>query len=257
MLKTDIQQYVYWNKKSKFLMSQDIDAYWIMYIIDKGVCQYKIDSIEGVAQAGDILICPPYTNFQREVIKPLNFHFFRFSLKNELIEPKRMIASIAISDRERLKSTCDMFKSIQYDNALSIKELRNHLLVDILFMYFYDHSTIVTNTKEKIKDDLINEATLLLSDTSSKAKTITEIAEHLNLNPCHFSRKFKQIMSASPIEYRNKIKLQEAQRMLIETNDTIETIAEKCGYGNAFYFSRIFSKFMGEAPSSYRNNHEV
>ena len=258
MLRTEVQQFVFWNQKKEFLLASDIDAYWIMYIIEEGCCEYRIGDCDGIAVPGDILICPPYTTFERKVIDLLSFYFFRFSLKNNLFDNQHLSALYTIKQKERLLSTYQMLRKIQYDDSLELRSFRNHLLSDILFIYFYENSLIVQTTdNSNIRDELIRNSLVLLTDLKQDAPTIADIAHTLNINPCHFSRKFKQTMGITPIEYRNKMRLQEAQRLLIESNDSIEQIAETCGYSNAFYFSRIFTKFLGEAPSSYRNNHKV
>lgn len=258
MLQAEVQQFVFWNQKTDFLLSSDIDAYWIAYIIEEGSCEFRIGDSEGVAKTGDILICPPYTIFERKIIDPLSFYFFRFSLKNDLFDNNHLCASFSIKQKNRLSSTNEMLQKIQFDDSPQLKSFRNHLLNDILFMYFYENSLIIqTVDNNNIRDELIRDSLVLLTNLKQDAPTITEIADSLNINPCHFSRKFKQVMGITPIEYRNKIRLQEAQKLLIETNDSIEKISETCGYNTAFYFSRIFTKYLGEAPSSYRNNHKV
>lgn len=257
MLNISVQQHVFWEGKEEFLLTSDIDSYWIMYIIEQGACEYKIGSSEGVAESGDILLCPPYINFERKVLEVLNFHFFRFGFYNELINTE-LFGLYSLQQKERIEYNCNLLKKIQYDDSLKIRCFRDHLLSDIVFMYFYENNLIIQSQKNTTKDELINEALVLLADLTPEAMPIAEIAETLNVNPCHFSRKFKNVMGGiTPIEYRTKVRIEEAQKKLIETNDSIVQIAELCGFKNGFYFSRIFTKIMGEAPSIYRNKHKI
>jgi len=53
------------------------------------------------------------------------------------------------------------------------------------------------------------------------------------------------------------LRLRKAQSLLLETNKTLEDIAEKCGYKNGFYFSRRFSKKLNISPSEYRKNNKL
>lgn len=258
MLKTKIHQYVYWHEKDHFQLETDIEAYWILYILEKGSCSFHIEEDSGIAKAGDLLICPPYTSFYRKAITTLNFHFLRFSLENSLLDESQLIGLISISNKKRLDDSCMLLKKIQFDSNCEMDDLRNHLLDDLLFMYLYDHSLIVQTEQTNIKDSLIKKSLAYLSDLSDTSLSIEDISKKLTINPCHFSRKFKKEMGGiTPIEYRNRIRLQKAQQQLIETNDSMEQVAEDCGYSNSFYFSRNFSKHMGESPSSYRNNHKV
>ncbi|MNG29018.1 HTH-type transcriptional activator Btr [compost metagenome] len=59
------------------------------------------------------------------------------------------------------------------------------------------------------------------------------------------------------MRFATKVRLTRARLLLVETQDSLESIAEQCGYQNAFYFSRVFSQHMGMSPSGYRKNYRV
>ena len=46
--------------------------------------------------------------------------------------------------------------------------------------------------------------------------------------------------------------VQAAQALLIQTDEPVETIAERAGFESPKYFSRIFRAKMGISPKSYR-----
>ena len=70
----------------------------------------------------------------------------------------------------------------------------------------------------------------------------------------HFLRVFKGITGASPLEYRNSIRLAHAKVKLQDTNDPISEIAESLGYGSATYFSIAFKKSFGISPIEFRKS---
>ena len=49
-----------------------------------------------------------------------------------------------------------------------------------------------------------------------------------------------------------RLRMNEAERLLRESSDTIETIAKKTGYNSADHFSRSFKKFFHQSPRSFR-----
>ena len=53
-------------------------------------------------------------------------------------------------------------------------------------------------------------------------------------------------------EYLQSIRLEQAKRMLIETDLTISEIAEQTGYHNKGYFYRIFTEKYNMTPGEYR-----
>ena len=46
-----------------------------------------------------------------------------------------------------------------------------------------------------------------------------------------------------------------AKRLLVETNNSVSLIAEKCGYENDSYFMRQFKSHIGITPSEYRKKY--
>lgn len=66
---------------------------------------------------------------------------------------------------------------------------------------------------------------------------------------------FKRETGITINEFRTKLRLDAARRMLLTTELSIAQIAEACGFCDAFYFSRVFTKKCGCPPSSFRNSY--
>ena len=47
-------------------------------------------------------------------------------------------------------------------------------------------------------------------------------------------------------------RIRKAQEYLRTTNDSIETIAERVGYPDYFYFTKVYKKATGISPAAYR-----
>ena len=56
------------------------------------------------------------------------------------------------------------------------------------------------------------------------------------------------------IEYLQMLRLERAELLLTETNNTIEQIAEEVGYHNKGYFYKLFQEKYEETPASYRRH---
>ncbi|MFC4777013.1 AraC family transcriptional regulator [Paenibacillus sp. GCM10023252] len=72
------------------------------------------------------------------------------------------------------------------------------------------------------------------------------------MSPSYFSTMFKLIVGKSFIEFVNDTRLQEALRLLKETDERIENIAYQVGYNQLTHFHRMFRKIIGITPSEYR-----
>jgi AraC-like DNA-binding protein len=78
------------------------------------------------------------------------------------------------------------------------------------------------------------------------------LAELANLSPTYFSNLFSQLMGVSPIQYINKRRIEESQKLLLGTDHTLYTIARTVGFADEYYFSRLFKKIVGVSPDGYR-----
>ncbi|WP_168120703.1 helix-turn-helix domain-containing protein [Paenibacillus sp. HB172176] len=81
-------------------------------------------------------------------------------------------------------------------------------------------------------------------------EALASIAE---LNQEHYSRIFKKYKGASPLEYLNNLRMEEAKRLLLESDMGISEIARAVGFADPFHFSRRFKQRVGVAPVYYAN----
>jgi len=81
---------------------------------------------------------------------------------------------------------------------------------------------------------------------------IAELAQLVNLSVSQFQRRFKAIFHITPLQYINRIRINAACRQLRENNDTISTVAQRCGFYDHSYFTKQFVKNIGMRPKEYR-----
>lgn len=82
--------------------------------------------------------------------------------------------------------------------------------------------------------------------------TIEQAAKQVSLNPYHFCKLFKKLTGRTFIEYVNVCRMNEAERLLRENNDTITEIAAKVGCDNPNYFTKLYKQYKGMTPSQAR-----
>ncbi|WP_332455216.1 AraC family transcriptional regulator [Paenibacillus crassostreae] len=86
--------------------------------------------------------------------------------------------------------------------------------------------------------------------------TVEQAAKEVSLNPYYFCKLFKRLTGRTFIEYVNICRMNEAKRLLLESNDSITEIASKVGCGNPNYFTKLYKKYMGKTPSITRRSLE-
>lgn len=86
--------------------------------------------------------------------------------------------------------------------------------------------------------------------------TIEEIAEQYAISQTLLKRIFKAIYGMTIRQYLQEYRVEESQRLLLQTNESIVDIALYVGYCNSSKFSAAFKKHMGILPKDYRRIHQ-
>jgi transcriptional regulator GlxA family with amidase domain len=73
----------------------------------------------------------------------------------------------------------------------------------------------------------------------------------------HFTRVFTAEVGETPGRYVERVRLEAARRDLETTNDTLEVIADQCGFGTAETLRRVFQRRLSVAPDAYRRRFRV
>jgi transcriptional regulator GlxA family with amidase domain len=81
---------------------------------------------------------------------------------------------------------------------------------------------------------------------------VPALAKRVSMSERSFIRTFREDTGRTPAEFVISIRLQEARRLLEETNVVPKVVAQRCGLGNAAAMRRIFVRELGVSPGEYR-----
>ena len=84
------------------------------------------------------------------------------------------------------------------------------------------------------------------------AHSITDLARLAAMSPRHFTRVFTDEVGEAPGAYVERVRTEAARRQLEQTDDTVVTIANRCGFGTAETMRRNFIRRVGVSPDQYR-----
>gem|GEM_PF-555224 len=101
---------------------------------------------------------------------------------------------------------------------------------------------------------VVKEVIRYIMENVGKDISLTECADRFHINPSYLSRVFKKETGMSFLDYVTDCKVNEAKRLLVNTDRHINQIAEAVGYSHRT-FNRIFRRFVHMSPSHYRAIH--
>ena len=79
----------------------------------------------------------------------------------------------------------------------------------------------------------------------------THLARLAGLPKFSFIRKFTSTFSVSPYRYLINVRVQHAKRLLPQTDQSLQSIAEAVGFGSASSMQRAFRRFTGASPGNF------
>ncbi|QNE79641.1 helix-turn-helix domain-containing protein (plasmid) [Streptomyces finlayi] len=82
--------------------------------------------------------------------------------------------------------------------------------------------------------------------------TIDDLARTAMFSKFHFTRIFQEATGTSPGRFLSALRMQEAKRLLLETDFSVADISSQVGYSSVGTFSSRFKTCVGLSPSAYR-----
>lgn len=117
-----------------------------------------------------------------------------------------------------------------------------HALVD-------GNAALVSNQRDFV-DDILEK----ICNFTYLTMSTQEIYTHYPYSIPTIIKKFKQRTGTTVSQYQTKIRLEYAERLLRETNDTIDSIVANIGFLSSGHFFEIFKEYYGVSPNVYRKN---
>lgn len=79
------------------------------------------------------------------------------------------------------------------------------------------------------------------------------LAAEIGVSLRSLSRLFRSGLNVSPADFVERIRTDLARRRLLETDETVETIAVSCGFGSLRRMDRAFARTMAASPTEFRS----
>ena len=104
----------------------------------------------------------------------------------------------------------------------------------------------------KIDNEFVGKLTEVIEENITSDKIDTgSLAEQMNMSPSTLYRKIKALTGLSTNEFIRKVKMNNAERLLLEQKYTISEISYRVGINTVAYFRQCFQKEYGMSPSQY------
>lgn len=104
------------------------------------------------------------------------------------------------------------------------------------------------------KDNLVQRAVLIMQQETESLRGIAPLCKQLGVGRRTLEKKFRADLGKSPAETLTYIRVEEAKRLLSETQASITDVAIRTGFFDASHFNKIFRKHVDQTAATFRKS---
>ena len=194
------------------------------------------------------------TAHAREILNELLGHILLYEGHDTDRTKIRIIELCSLLSRASINRGADANKVLEMNQRLITSLAASQNIYDICYT-FQDNIEIFTDnlfmTPEK-SSKIVKNAAEYISQNFSEDITLATVADHLHVNTSYLSTLFRQVTGMTFKEHLNRVRIEEAARLLSNTDYSVMEIAIACGYKDQSYFTKVFKKLTGLTPKQYR-----
>ena len=200
------------------------------------------DSFRINTGAGEIFYCPANVGYSvtyddGEIIA---IHFSGEGFGNS---PEVISASVSA----KAQALFERAHSVWLDNRRNCKLELASVFFGILAVCFSDEQSVVRT------ESPFDKATRYFVENAFRSDmSISDVCSDYYISESGFRKYFNTKYGISPVKYITEMRLRRAEKLLLETDDTVESIALQCGYEDVKYFCRVFHKHRRCTPTHFR-----
>ncbi|MCQ2968842.1 MAG: helix-turn-helix domain-containing protein [Clostridium sp.] len=239
------------------------EATEIVYIAD-GKAEYSIDMNTFTLEKGQLLVMEKgvlhsITSDKEHPVDAWTCMIgnYKFCNNNEdvmLLSNKTFHIMHTGIHEEFIKNTFkEMYNLCLNNNSTS------HSICDILATSLASLIYNLTPNEEEVTQNknssFIRDVLVYISEHYTEKITLKKLSEVFHMSTGHISHSFTKEYGVSPINYAIDLRICDAKLMLINSDDSLVSIARKVGYDNPTHFTNIFTNRLNCSPTEYREHH--
>lgn len=105
------------------------------------------------------------------------------------------------------------------------------------------------------EDEKIATALRFIRHTTGRPLSVPEVAAQVGLSRRSLELRFRRMLGHTVLTEIQRSQMERARNLLLETDWTLEKIADQCGFSNGNYLGKSFRRAHGETPRRFRMRH--
>lgn len=243
----------------------------IIYV-NEGEVEYTIDGTDYMIESGGLVLIKPNEQY---FVESLSQKLVRTSVK---ISPDKIVG-MSTSFKYYKKTVARILEDRNFKRVYTGEEIRNSNIAELFnecsrerrirnegFELILKANIVkiliwlLRNDIYEIREDIgeaaqviiIQKAVDYINENYGEV-TGSDVASYCGLSYSYFLRVFKEVMKTGFGKYVQRKRLDESQKLLINTNKTVTEIAMEVGFSTTSHFIKFFKETTGTTPKQYRS----
>lgn len=154
---------------------------------------------------------------------------------------------------EMLDRICDLY----WKKEKGYEILMRALLLQVIYHVIRSKEVMRVPRTGTRKSRMIRQIVAYVEDNYTQRMVLSQLAGHLSVSEGYLCRFFKENFRMTFVEYVQRVRLQKAERLLVETDEPVGKIALDVGFGSGNYFTTEFGKYYHTTPQKYRKGQDI
>lgn len=220
-----------------------------------------IDNTTHILKKGDFVLIPALKKHSMYLTDNIGFHkswcHFFLKLNNKNFFNDISIPNIIhLTKEEDINYVSNQFKKLFLASNQSSpqKEIETSAILCNL-LSFYLKNCKIHHKKNEDEKNAVDQCINYIKSHYNQQISSCDLAFKSGYSTNYFIKIFKSSVGTTPLKYIKRLRLEEAKKLLLNTNLDINIIMQQVGFLDFAYFSKSFKARFGFSPQNYRNLH--
>ncbi|MDN4608162.1 helix-turn-helix transcriptional regulator [Sporosarcina highlanderae] len=184
--------------------------------------------------------------------KPLRMLEVKYAVfSNELKENLNHIPNVCVGSDD-IEEMLNLVFQEGLEMSPWYREIGTHTLLTALYFILRSQKMNLSTSEEKLRvSDQIKD---YIKENYVNQVPLDKVAQHVGHSKNYICKTFKENTGMTINLYLNKVRIDQAAQLLINTNLEVAEISSNVGYNNVYHFIKTFKKIVGTSPGNFRKN---
>lgn len=248
-----------WSYRNFYIEREGLNNYFMLYT-HSGSGKLRYNGKELILTAGTIVIfhCLNYQWYGTvSDDEPWEYHYMHFSgsIAEKLYSllGGNRVSPITIGNNTRIINVWEKIGSNIGSNNSMIDMLNCSLLMQIITEIMAYKNVTNTEINHPYAQELEKAINTIEQNYNTKLH-LEDMLQEIHVSKYYFIKLFKQYKGISPYEYLIRFRINQAKKLLLQSDMNVYEIALQVGFDDSNSFIRCFKKYTNSTPLKYRNS---